>query len=141
MDKNSIIYTPGYKYQLDFTYHYQDDRLDNLVPSQAGNHYITIYNNGTIEIANGYAWDGPSGPTIDTKDFMRGSLIHDSLYQLIREGYLGLAIRPIADQILRDVCRQDGMSWLRSQIVYLAVKEWGTSSALPPAEKQPISAP
>ena len=28
----------------------------------------------------GYAWDGPSGPTIDTPDAMPASLVHDGLY-------------------------------------------------------------
>jgi len=48
---------------------------------------------GTLAISAGYSWDGPSGPTIDTKTFMRGSLIHDAIYQLIREGALTLMDR------------------------------------------------
>ena len=47
--------------------------------------FIEIGTDGLLTIRKGYAWDGPSGPTIDTKDFMRGSLVHDALYQLLRE--------------------------------------------------------
>ena len=43
---------------------------------------------GHLIIKRSYAWDGPSGPTIDTKNFMRGSLVHDALYQLMRHEHL-----------------------------------------------------
>ncbi len=32
----------------------------------------------------------PNGPTIETKTFMRASLVHDALYQLMREEHLEL---------------------------------------------------
>ena len=41
--------------------------------------YLKIDSDGNIVIKSGYSWDGPSGPTIDTKNFMHGSLIHDAL--------------------------------------------------------------
>ena len=46
--------------------------------------FIVLTMDGLLTINKGYAWDGPSGPTIDTKSFMRGSLVHDALYQLMR---------------------------------------------------------
>ena len=46
---------------------------------------LEITSEGELIIRNGYSWDGPSGPTIDTKNFMQGSLIHDALCQLMRE--------------------------------------------------------
>ena len=39
----------------------------------------------TLYISKGYSWDGPSGPAIDTPDWIKASLVHDALYQLIRE--------------------------------------------------------
>ena len=36
----------------------------------------------------GYMWDGPSGPMRDTPTAMRGSLVHDAFYQLLRMGLL-----------------------------------------------------
>ena len=50
--------------------------------------WVSIQPDGRLVIQKGYAWDGPSGPTIDTENFMRGSLVHDALYQLFREGKL-----------------------------------------------------
>jgi methyl coenzyme M reductase gamma subunit len=51
-------------------------------------HYLKLSEDGDLTISNGYAWDGPSGPTIDTKDFIRRSLVHDALYQMkeIKDG-------------------------------------------------------
>jgi len=43
---------------------------------------------GGLLIKAGYSWDGPSGSAIDTKNFMQGSLVHDALYQLLRENIL-----------------------------------------------------
>ncbi len=69
-----------------------------------------------------YAWDGPSGPTFDTKTFMRGSLFHDALCQLIAEGLLDKKYRKYADQLLRQIILEDGMSKFRAWYVYQAVR-------------------
>ena len=92
---------------------------------------VTIDKNGKLAIKKKYAWDGPSGPTIDTKNFMRGSLIHDALYQLMREEFIAQHQRKRADEILWEVCREDGMSWLRATWVYEAVRLGGASAARP----------
>ena len=79
----------------------------------------------------GYAWDGPSGPTFDTPAFMRGSLIHDALYQLIREKHLRPEFRVVADKILYDILREDGMSLIRAKIAYRGVRWFGGYAARP----------
>lgn len=81
-------------------------------------------------IRKGYAWDGPSGPTLDTRNFMRASLVHDALYQLIREKFLPSSMRLHADKLLKQLCIEDGMSWFRAHYVYLAVHYFGKSSAI-----------
>ena len=93
--------------------------------------WLTINRNGDLVIKKGYSWDGPSGPTIDTKTFMRGSLIHDALYQLMREGFIAQHQRQRADEILREICRADGMSRVRAWWVYQGVRAGGASSARP----------
>ena len=92
---------------------------------------LAIDEAGNLSIRKGYSWDGPSGPTIDTRNFMRGSLIHDALYQLMREKVLPQDVRDEADQILREICIQDGMSKLRAWWVYQAVKIGGAGAAKP----------
>jgi len=99
--------------------------------------YIFLDKNGHITVRKGYAWDGPSGPTIDTKNFMRGSLIHDALYQLMREGYLNQKYRNQADLELYYACRQDGMSKFRAWYVLKAV-QWFAKKAASPTDKKPV---
>jgi hypothetical protein len=84
-----------------------------------------------LTIKKGYMWDGPSGPTVDTKSFMRGSLVHDALYQLMREKKISLDFKDKADRILQQYCKEDGMNSLRAWYVYRAVKKFGLSSATP----------
>ncbi len=90
-----------------------------------------INSDGKLLIKAGYSWDGPSGPTIDTRNFMQGSLVHDALYQLMRECIIEQSLRKGADEILRNICRKDGMSKIRAWWVYQGVRIGGASSAKP----------
>ncbi len=122
--KSKIAYEelPKWKYRLYKTYKQKINIQGlNITLSSYGKVFGMIKKN-MVTIKRGYAWDGPSGPTIDTKNFMRGSLIHDFLYQCIREGLLGKGYRKFADQLLRDMCREDGMSWFRASYIYLGVR-------------------
>ena len=121
-----IRYQAGYKYQLAELYTVFTD----IKPTGSLDHeFIRLDSSGWLKIKSGYAWDGPSGPTVDSKNFMRGSLVHDALYQLMREGLLPESCREQADNELRRICREDGMSWLRAWYVFKAVRNFGSSSA------------
>ena len=91
--------------------------------------WISLNEQAWLRVAKGYAWDGPSGPTFDTETFMRGSLVHDALYQLIRAGELVGAQRKGADLELRRVCREDGMNPIRAWWVYWVVRMFGWLAA------------
>ena len=69
-------YRKGYKYQL-----YEDyEIITTIIPyGSVSNDYVAIDCTGLLTVFKGYAWDGPSGPTFDTKTFMRGSLVHDAI--------------------------------------------------------------
>lgn len=128
---NGIVYKdfdhPRYKYKLLKQYTFI---LTNAIPS--GTNYQTSYmsvRGHFLTLQPGYAWDGPSGPTIDTKNFMRGSLIHDALYQLMREGVLDQDRRRWADLALFSICRADGMSYFRAYYVWLSVRWFGAKNA------------
>ena len=134
----SIGYRAGYKYQLAETYIHHFS-TSYFTPFNAEIKDFIRFTGKTLTIFSGYAWDGPSGPTIDTKNFMRGSLVHDALYQLMREGYLNPDFaRKWADDILRDICLEDGMSRLRAWWVYKGVRIFGKSSALSSNISHPI---
>lgn len=84
---------------------------------------------GNLLIKRGYAWDGPSGPTIDTRSFLRGSLVHDVLYQLMREGHFPQNYRKYADDLLRQICLEDGMNKFRAWYVWKNCRLFGERSA------------
>ena len=80
----------------------------------------------TLTIKARYAWDGASGPTVDTPDTMRASLVHDALYQLIRLGVLARALKGAADQLLHDLLIADGMNRIRAWYWLRAVRWFGS---------------
>lgn len=76
---------PKYKYEL------ISDCLTwtKLRPTQnLKGRFYSIYKSGKLIAKKGYRWDGASGPTIDTKNVIYASLIHDILYQMFRENQL-----------------------------------------------------
>lgn len=131
-------YKSGYLYQLDEDYRCQTS-IDGKVIKQG---YITLTVTGILTMKKGYAWDGPSGPAIDTKNFMRGSLVHDALYQLMRKKRIGSQkYRGVADSLLRQMCLEDGMSRIRAWWVYKSVVWFGAPAADPKNEKEVLTAP
>lgn len=133
-----ISYKKGYKYQLIKTYRIKISikPLEHILT-----HFIDLTPMGWLVIRKGYAWDGPSGPTFDTANFMRGALIHDACYQLIRQGYLKSKYREPADRLLQKICREDGMNRLRAWYVYQGVHLGGKYAADPANKKKVIKAP
>ena len=130
-----------YKYELAEPYSIQTEiRPNEIIQYPAENPYITLYPNGMLCISKGYAWDGASGIAVDTSDFMRPSVIHDSGYQFMRKGLIPISFREYFDTLLRDTALEDGMSWIRAHAVYLAVRTFGEKYATPTdeAEQQDI---
>ena len=123
-----------YKYQLMDEYIIQID----IKPVQnIESKFLSLSSEGVLTIRKSYAWDGPSGPTIDTRNFMRGSLVHDALYQLMRLSALDYKVyRKRADEILREICPEDGMSSFRAWYVYQAVHLFAEGSARPREEPE-----
>jgi len=122
----------GYKYMLEEPVFYQTN-----LPPCLGNKYLEISPSGVLKIRMGYCWDGPSGPTFDTKTFMLGSLVHDALYQLMREQQLDTTYRAYADQLLHDICVQQGMCKFRAWYVHGMVESFGARHARPLVDKKP----
>lgn len=123
---NTIRYRDGYKYQLEDDY----SVATRVIPPAAIElGWCALSADGVLTIRRNYAWDGPSGPTFDTGNFMRGSLIHDALYQLMREGCLPFDFRRAADDELYFACIEDGMSKLRAWWVYQGVRRFGAEHA------------
>lgn len=139
-----IFYRSGFKYQLTqnfvttlpFSFYEDSIKMGPYV-------WLQKFEAGTyLSVYAGYAWDGPSGPTIDTKSFMRGSLVHDVLYEAMRKCLIpSFDYRKKADKLLRDMCIEDGMWKWRAEYVYRAVRRAGGPSADPSNRKKIHKAP
>ena len=123
-----MSYTKGYKYQL-------YDSLSVFIPAlvtygSVTSRYVTL-GDGLLVISRHWAWDGASGPTIDTKSSMRASCVHDAIYYLIRQGLLPPEAKEIADELLHDICLIDEMWHWRADIWYAGVDKLADAAADP----------
>lgn len=137
----------GYLYRLPFDYWID---LPFFLPGDG------YYNNGKLRVEPiptpegqagkwsrltalaGYCSDGPSGPTLDTVDFMRGSFTHDEGYDLMRRGVLDRNVwRPVFDRILREISEEDGMPRWRRWTDWFGVRVGAWWAALPTPEAHP----
>lgn len=139
MLRKTVRYQGGYKYQLALTYR---DCIPIYPAVDIEIRFISLSTGGDLEIRFGYAWDGPSGPTIDTANFMRGSLVHDAIYQLMRMGLLDRgAWKEPADRLLQAMCVQDGMWKARAWWVYQGLAVGGEGATLAENRKPVLVAP
>ena len=83
--------------------------------------YFRINTDGLIVAEIGYEWDGATGG-VETKSFMRGSLMHDLCCQSIEEKLLPQTHRKDVDKLLYDILTEDGMSGFRRAYVYHAIR-------------------
>ncbi len=155
-----IRYKKGnYKYRLVETYTvqtpiYPDEDIETK--------YISLSTAGQLTLRDSYAWDGPSGPTIDTPNFIISSAPHDAEFQLMRMGLLDPAIwKDVADRFLQHMFVEQWMMAhpkptgrikrgvynarlagvkMRSRWVYVGVKFGGRRAATGP-EKPVLTAP
>ncbi len=138
LDVFKIHYKGGYKYQL------QQDYFDRVLikpPAHIEHGYIVLSTNGVLMIERGYSWDGPSGITFDTKSSMRASLVHDALYQLIRNGCLMESDREAADFEFYERCIEDRMWKFRAKAWFRALRLGGGPAADPNNKKKVREAP
>ena len=126
MKGDKIFYRGGYKYSLWETY-----RVQIAIRGRTVTHRLfTLTPDGWLTIFADYPWDGPSGLTFDTPSFMRPSLIHDVLYEMLRLGLLPHdPCFHVANQELERLCLEDGMWEFRAHYVFLAVERFGSASA------------
>ena len=122
-----LHFKAGYKYitSRDFLH------ITSVVGFEAKNDFIALGSGGDIYIKKCYAFDGASGPTIDTANTMRGALVHDALYQLMREKLLPITCREAADRTLYNTIREDKMCYIRAQAWLKSVRLFAAGAAKP----------
>lgn len=122
----------NFKFQLKDTYSIQTEiRLTNDISTPDMPVFIQLTGDGMLTINAGYAWDGASGPSINNKTIIRGSLVHDALYQLMRAGVLLRSYKRYADELFRDICIEDGMFKFRAWYVFHAVDKFAKFATKP----------
>jgi hypothetical protein len=131
-------YRKGYKYQLAEDEYFQT----KIYPvSDIKTQFIELYTDGLLIVRSGYAWDGASGPTIDTKSAMRGPLAHDALYQLMRWKLLDKSVRPLADDLMYTCLLEDRMMKWRAYFWHREVGKFAGFAADPKNRKRVYEAP
>src|SRR5574343_35553 len=126
-----LLFVKGFKYQIseDFIIRLEGITIDRDIIVEE---FYEFYKDGTLILKRGFAWDGASGPTLDTKDTYIPSAVHDALYRMIRHGYLPLSFKPIADKIFYELLLQYGMFKLRAYIWYVMVSLFGYDACIKP---------
>lgn len=115
--------TEGFKYQLmeNFSYQLGEDFV-GIGEWRSG--AVHLDDRGVLFLSNQFMWDGASG-AVDTADFMMGSCIHDALCTLIEEHEALRGLWNAAAKEMRRINKANGMSWLRAQWTYWAVRLYG----------------
>ena len=132
-----IRYKQGYKYQLAEAVTFQTDIKGQAVALP----FLRLYSDGRLTIMAGYAWDGPSGPTVDTKNSLRASLVHDAFYQLMRERRVPQGSREAVDKLFYEMLLEDGMWRFRAWVWYRKVRRYAGGAADPINLKPILEAP
>ena len=132
-------YRKGYKYQLASPFSIQT----SMRPAKdIATEFVCLSKEGKLWIKQGYAWDGPSGPVIDRPRNLRGSLVHDALYQLIRLRLLKSYLwKNYADYFFSVMCKEDGVPGLWARAYYKILGLFGSRATKPSSKKKIYSAP
>lgn len=117
----------GYKYDVWERFEIQTDIKTFMFQTP----WYELMPSGTLIIPKRYAWDGMTDPGFDTPNTMIASLVHDVLYQAMREGQLDRSKREAVDQELRRISLDNGMSGVRAWVDYNFVRVMGKRYALP----------
>ncbi len=114
-----IKYIDGFKYQLAESYSVQTP----ITGTRIDDDYFYLEKDGYLQVHQGYAWDGASGPTFDTKASMRPSMVHDVFCQAMRDGRLSYKEhQDTVNEFFRQQCIEAGMWRWRANLWHAAVE-------------------
>jgi hypothetical protein len=121
-------YRKGYKYQV-------AEELDiwiDLKPvKRVDIPFGSLDIDGHMRVNAGYAWDGASGPTVDTDDSMTPSLVHDVLAQMMRAELLPQSFRLPSNEVFDTLLKERGVNHLRRGVWIRALDDFGAESTDP----------
>lgn len=99
---------------------------------QADSKYFKLTKEGLLTIYKGYAWNG-ANIIPDTKRNLYPSLVHDCLYQLMREYLIPYTVKRqfIADTIFTSMCRKNGVPEWVCKTYMRALTKFGKKNSDP----------
>ena len=103
--------------------------------------YCTFTKDGKLTGKIGWAWDGASGPTWDTKNTKRASCCHDLLAKLMRDELLLHRMWLWADKEFNLILEEDGMWGFRRRYWIRGLGLVHGSYALPKNKRKLCEAP
>lgn len=94
---------------------------------------VKLEPSGELTLEVGFMWDGPSGPTWDTPDWMVPSACHDAIYRLLKHEMLPTVrvredkadhaiVRKYADDLMYEMLVERGMSKFRASYSWAGVR-------------------
>lgn len=98
-----------------------------------------LYKDGKLSLRFGWGWDGPSGPTWDTKSSLPTSAVHDFFYLCTRKGWLPINLKPEIDKFLMDLGRYHGMWFIRTRLWFRGVSMFAFGSARRQEDKDELA--
>ena len=105
--RRQIKYRDGYKYQLCADHYVQTPFLGMAFRIDG---YGCLDQAGLLYIRRSYAWNGASGPTVDTPETIAPSCEHDFFYQGMTLGAFPIAARPLVDDFFYRRLLQCGLN-------------------------------
>lgn len=118
---------PRFRYKLAETYEHAAP-IAIRPPTDVDHPFMSLTTAGMLTVQSDYAWDGASGPVADSPAIMRASLLHDVLYQMIREGLVPRHFdrtRKQADALFREIAIEDGVARAKAWFLYYGLRAVG----------------
>lgn len=133
-----IKYTSGWKYQLAETCKVQTP----VTGYDISNDYFHLYPDGVLCVFKGYAWDGASGPTWDTKSSIFPSMVHDVFCQCMRDKSVSYELwQNIINRFFKEQCIACRMSKGRAALWHAGVELGDAGNPNQGPDREVITAP
>ncbi len=114
-----IKYLEGMKYVLS-----EDFEIDTPVCTYwITDDWFELQPDGHLKIKAGFAWDGASGPTLDSKTCMRASVVHDVFCICMRDRRIDYNTwQDVVNKFFYTMCVADGMWPWRAKLWHMGVE-------------------
>ena len=112
-----------------------------ILGEAVGNDFVRLAPDGDLSFAPLYSWNGITKSPYQGADSIRGTLVHDGLYQLMSECGLSQRWRDEADRLMLKYFLADGMPVPLAEGFYAIVRAAGWIFSKPTALHQVLVAP